>query len=480
MIAAGARPEIRIAPRRAWEYPAYACAIVLALGVGYFVFRIPVQVTDCLANLIQVQGQSWVQSVTAGVGAGYMRPLLWAQIKVMYELASGEYTVLFRSIHVAQVLACALLFVAALRVRDVAGALVVPFGLATLFAAHTFYGTVVEAFPINSFLSVVIGVLATVTLSLGEPRRWHDAAATVLVVVLMLTVESGVLVWFCLIAAAAVGGRGVSRRAVIVTTAFLAVYVLARFAILDVGTPGLIERSSGFGFRALDPRELQARFGAAPWLFYGYNVASQLLTVLFGEPSGGIWAVTRDWQGDRLAPGQVIRLVSSTGATLLIAGFVVSRFGRWRLRLFEHDDRVVIVFIAVLLANALVSFPYTKDVIMSPAGALHALASATALRALLRRLAVAAVPTMAAASLLIAIVTTGATVRLFGLCYLLRDASFVTRNEWTEFEAWAERNRVDLRPAPRAALAMKLRQDAIAHRVPSPTFANPGWSRYVY
>ena len=40
-----------------------------------------------------------------------------------------------------------------------------------------------------------------------------------------------------------------------------------------------------------------------------------------------------------------------------------------------------------LLANAAISFPYTKDVVMSPAAAFHALAAAVALRELFLRVA---------------------------------------------------------------------------------------------
>ncbi|MGH9346755.1 MAG: hypothetical protein ACRD26_05755 [Vicinamibacterales bacterium] len=454
-----------------WRGAAYGVAIVLALGLGYFVVRIPVQLSDCLNNLIQVQEQTWAQAVTAGIGGGYMRPFLWAQIKAVYELANGHYTTVFRGVHLAQVLACAALAVGALRVRDASAALVVPFAVALLFGAHTFDGTIREAFPVNTFMTVVLACLAAVNLSLGSPSRWRDGAAVALFVAMLLTVESGVLVWVSLAACWAAGARGVSRRALVVTTACLAAYLLARFVLFDVGTPGLVERASGFGFETLEPRELTARFGDWPYAFYAYNVASQISTVLSSEPRTGVWVFVRSAMEDRVTLGQVISVLTTTVSTLLIAWFVADRARGWRRRDFDDADRVVITFLAVLVVNAVVSFPYTKDVIVSPAGAFHALAAAVALRHLIVSLGAAPAPRLAAGTVVVALLAAGAAVRLVGAGYTLRDASFVTRNDWTEVDAWAGRNDIDLTPPGRAALA---------RRAPSPTFADPEWARYFY
>ena len=44
-------------------------------------------------------------------------------------------------------------------------------------------------------------------------------------------------------------------------TVLLAGYFVLRFGVLSVGTPGLIERSSGYLFEILDPPELRGEFG---------------------------------------------------------------------------------------------------------------------------------------------------------------------------------------------------------------------------
>ena len=110
---------------RWWPALAYLCAVIVALGLAYFVVRIPVQRSDGLANLFQVQEQSWWAAAKGGVASGYMRPALWLQIKAAFHLADGHYTPVFRAIHAVQIVACGLLFVGALRVKDRATACVV-------------------------------------------------------------------------------------------------------------------------------------------------------------------------------------------------------------------------------------------------------------------------------------------------------------------------------------------------------------------
>ena len=465
---------------RLWSGVAYLWAFVVAAGLSYFVYRIPVQLTDSLANLFQVQDTTWTDTVTAGIGGGYLRPALWMQIKAAFVLADGAYTQVFRGIHVAQILACAALFVGALRVRDRVDAAVVPFGLAVLFGSHTFDGTIREAFPINTYLTVVLACLAAVNLSFGARALWRDVAALGLVVLLLFTVESGVLVILCLAVGWLTGARGVSGRAVLAACAVLGGYLVLRFLVLDVGTQGLVERPSGFGLRTLESAELTARFGAWPYPFYAYNIASQMLTVLFSEPRTGVWAVVRDTLASRLSAGQVIAVATCAGATLLIGLHVLRSARGWRTWTVQSDDRLVLLFLAVLGVNAIVSFPYTKDVIVSPAGVFYALAATAAVRSLVRRLSAARVATMALASAFLFVLSAGWTIRLIGMHYDMRDAAFVTRNDWTEVDDWAERNSMDVHRADRALIVQRLREDALNARVPAPNYAEPALAPYFY
>jgi hypothetical protein len=455
-----------------WRRAAYAWALVVTLGLAAYVARIPVQLTDSLNNLIQVQESTWLESFRAGVGGGYMRPALWVQIKAAFAVAAAtdHYTLVLRGAHVAQLLACVALFVGALRVRDRAAAVAAPFGVVMLLASHTFDGTIREAFPINTFLTVILACLGAINLSLGRPALWRDSLAVALVVATLFTVETGALVIVCLVAAWLCGARGVSGRAVALVCGVLVLYAVARFALLDVGTPALAKRPSGFGFGVLEGDELEARFGTSPYLLYVYNVACQMLTVLLSEPRGGVWSFTESLLLNDPRPVRIIGVSTTVAGTVLLAWHATQRWPAWRRREFTDHDRVVLTFLAVLAANAVLSFPYTKDVVVSPAGVFWALAVSIAVRALIvRTAAMRAVPAVAIGALLL-VVSAGWVVRLAGVHYAMRDTAFTTRNEWTELDEWAATNHMDLTKGRRAALARRLQADAFEHRLPSPTF----------
>ena len=153
---------------------------------------------------------------------------------------------------------CLLLFTRALRVRTVADLSAAAFALTVVAGLHTFRSTVQEAFPINHFLEIAVLALVMLNLSQARPRLSVDLAALVTFVVAALTLESGLLVWVVAVTAWVLGMRGVSTRGVVAMTVLLAGYFVLRFGVLSVGTPGLIERSSGYLFDVLDPPELAA------------------------------------------------------------------------------------------------------------------------------------------------------------------------------------------------------------------------------
>ena len=105
--------------------------------------------------------------------------------------------------------------------------------------------------------------------------------------------------------------------------ALVAGYFALRFLLLDVGAPGLSERSSGFGFSVMDPQELDARFGQNPLPFYAYNVLSALSSLLFAEPRAGVWRMTSSVLAGEATLAGFVGVVASAGGTLLIAGYSV-------------------------------------------------------------------------------------------------------------------------------------------------------------
>src|SRR6185503_4802152 len=190
-------------------------------------------------------------------------------------------------------------------------------GIATVVGIHTFAGAVVEGLPVNHFLTILIGCAAAVNIAQAQRTLLTDIAAVALLVCAMLTIESGLLIWVIVIAAYAVGYRGISRSALIVMTVCVATYFLGRFVLIGGAAPGLNERSAGFGFSVLNPDELVRRFGGNPIPFYAYNLLSAISCVLFAEPRGGVWMFVRELLHGRPEPWQFVNVLTSVTTTVL-------------------------------------------------------------------------------------------------------------------------------------------------------------------
>jgi hypothetical protein len=447
---------------------AYAFAALVAGGIGYFLLGIPIQLTDSFGNMLKLE-TSWrdlmVQEFTSRT---YLRPFLWADLKIVYDLSGGNFFPWFRGVQVAQLFGLVFLFVALLRPRTWRDAALVPLGLAVLLGMHTFRGTVVEAFPVNTFLTVVLCCLAAATLALMAHRWWVDVLAIVLFIVAALTVESGLLVGVIFIGAALVGARGLSKAGLIAVVCMLAGYFVLRFSILEVGSPGLIERSSGYGFKILDPDDLIARFGENPFWFYAYNVGTSTLSVLFSEPRAGVFGLVYGVTIGDPYPPAIVNVMASTAATALIAAYVWRRRRAWRALDFGHDDRLVLLFVIVLAANATISYPYTKDVIMSPAGVFFAAAVFAAARGLLMdapepQRAVGAISVLA----LCAVLGMTWALRFAAVPLALRESARKVRIEWAYVDDWLANQNITLQRPHERALLQHLRDDAI-YRYPAP------------
>jgi hypothetical protein len=462
--------------KRQWTWLSYAYGLLVAAVLGYFLFGLVIQVSDSFGNLLAVQTPTLGELVRDQFSQrAYLRPLLWAQLKIVYELSGGHYFLWFRGIHFAQVLLLIVLFVHLVRPRTALDAALVPLSLAVLIGAHTFVPMVREAFPINGFLTMAVCCVAVATLALRERSRWYwDLLAIALFVGSVLTVESGVLVWVICASAYVLGARGLSRRAVLAMTACLVTYFVARAFVLDVGTPTLAERASGFGFGILEPSDLTARFEGRAWPFYAYNVVSSISTVLFAEPKGGVWRFVYELTTGTIHPWSAVSVVSSTAATALVTWFLWTRWDRIRTWNFDHGDRLVALFLVVLAANAAISFPYTKNVIMSPAGVFFGLAVSVASREWFRNTATARiVPTL----VLFAVLTCGWAYRVAGNHYNLRWTAAEQRAAWVSVDSWLDRQRIALRGADGPALRDALRRDALWNH-PTPYQPPSSWAAW--
>ena len=461
---------------RTFQVRGWIITAIMAATVCYSVLRIPLQVTDSLIPMLDAQRMHSVTGAfTSGAtDAGYFRPLRAAQIQAVFELANGHYFGAFKGFQVALVLVTFALFLLVLQVDSPERVAALLLALTVLMGLHTFRGTVWEAYPVNHSLEIVTFCLLAFALSRSRGGTWVDVMAAATVVAATFTVESGVLVWVVIVAAWLAGARGISRRGVLIVTALMVGYIALRFGYLRTGVPALTERSSGYGLQQLGPDELQRRFGAFPYWFYGYNVVTSILSVLFSEPRAGIWTIPVEFMRGRVAGGTIINVVSSTLTTIAIAWFVATRWAAWRQRHFDRDDQIVFVALAMILANGIISYSYTKDEIMGPAGVFYALAAFVAVASLVSGADLSGPRGRAAAvTLAVFIAASGWVVRTAGLHYQMHLMAFNDRNEWVYVDDWLERQQSAPTTAEGKRLVDQLREDALERATINPYLLSP-------
>src|SRR5687767_3032302 len=78
---------------------AYAVALLAALGLAHFLLGLPIQVSDSFGNMQQLSA-SWGELIEVQfTRRAFLRPFLWAELKLVYELSDGNYTPWFRWTH---------------------------------------------------------------------------------------------------------------------------------------------------------------------------------------------------------------------------------------------------------------------------------------------------------------------------------------------------------------------------------------------
>ena len=468
--------RIRWRWRNRFAMAAWVVTGIFAGALAYDLMRMPVQVYDALGEILDAQRSPspWESFKAAASNVAYFRPLRIAQIKMIFDAADGHVWLAYRGVHAALLVACFGLFTRAMRVRSAADLSAALLALTVLMGLHTFPSAVREAFPINHFLEVMVFCLLTLNLAQSRGGVLVDVAAAVTFAAAALTLESGLLVWVVAVAAWITGLRGISGRGLAALTILLAGYFYARFVYFSVGSAGLLERSSAWFLDILEPSQLQERFGGNPLPFYAYNVVASALSVLFSEPQSGLFRAVGEATRDGLWPRTVIAVLTSLLTTPVVAWAALREL---RARPRAREGSLVWVFAAVLAASAAMSFAYTKDDIMSVAGAFYALAVYAAVRSLLGQ-PWRPVPA-AALGLVLVTAAAGWAVRSAGVHHTLRLQAFKQRVDWALLLSRGEAPLPPPGDARAWRLTMRLRDEALAMEAPNPWFharwANALW-----
>lgn len=453
---------------------AYTLAGILAVGVAYDLWRMPVQVHDALTEIVEAEASpSVAASFRGALGSNaYLRPLRIAEIKALLDAGGARPWRVYRGFHAVLLIACILLFTRALRVQTSSDLAAAAAALLVLTGMHTFVGTVREAFPFNHFLQIAVCCLIALNLAQSRGGWLADIGAALTLVVAALTIESGVLVWVVVAAAWIAGLRGVSGRGLAAMTTLLAAYFYVRFVHLSTGMPSYLERSSGYLLERLDPPQLEALFHDRVPVLYAYNVAASALSVLFSEPQNGVFIAVRAWLKGDVPASAFVALGSSIPTTVLLLWAGVSM---WRASA-RHDPRFQMLFVAtgVIAASTVLSFAYTKDEILSTAGVFYALAAYAALRWLFER-----GPARGWAPAIVAVMLAGAgslwATRSLGLHHILTVQASNHRNDWAHMQSvWQRDDRWPTDPR-QVTLILRLRHDALTRRAPNRAL-KPGWT----
>jgi hypothetical protein len=340
-----------------------------------------------------------------------------------------------------------------------------------LVGLHTFTGLMLEAFPVNHFLQVVVCCLIAANLSRARPRWWIDVLAALTFITACLTLESGVLVMVVLAAGRVAGRRGVSDRGLAVVAVLLVGSLGLRFGYLS-NEVNELGNSSGYGFERLSPEEIRERFGTGLTRFTAYNIMAAMLSVLFSEPRVGVFVLVRDWVAGDVAPYVWIAFATSALTTGVIVAAAVSWFSTPRERRVPAAE--LFLFVAVLVANAVTSYAYVKTEIVTVAGVFYALAAFWAVRMFLLSTPGRGRGSVIVLAAVLFLAACGWGMRTLGVQNLMRVQAFRLHGDWGRVpETLIETGRWPDEPSARA-LVIDLRRQALTIPAPNPRFL-PRW-----
>lgn len=450
---------IRLDGRRASSLLLAATMTALAVDI----YDIGFAYIDNFRILETASRHTWTElAVNAGNRSEMYRPLNLLITKAVLAIRGADFFV-FRTAHLFIV---GVLFLAWMKACDPrTWADFLRFGIATACVVglhtsrHLFHGI-----PLNPYTIVSAAALWAFVLARRAPGPLAAVWPPLLTAIAVLTLELGVVVPVILLTGYIVGWRGASRSGLAGAAAVCVLYVAAR-AMWSSGVESLpFYTETGFGFETADLTEQRQWFGTQPVLFYIYNVASTLLTVVASEPRSGEFVFIEGlWDASVSASGwQWVNVLASIATSSVIVWALL------RGRLERRERHLILVAGAGILVNAALGFLYVRDRIPSLAGLLYGVCLYVSLLPVVDRLCSVRplrVRRLAAASIVVLSAAWG--LRCAATQEYLEDLAWANRQEWIG------RRVPYLRPASEAEAAVNvlfihLQKQAIADVEPDP------------
>ena len=469
---------------RTWRRRAFVAAAILSASIAYVLFHSPFEVGDTLNTLLRLDVQRLGDIFSSDLATtGFVRPMTVVTSKVIFQTAQVLHVDLFlayRTFHLACVTVILFGVVAVLDVASFETCTLAVLALAIVIGSSAFRQAVAET-ELNMKLIMVTSCVVALLLTSRRRREWTDAAAILLAAYAMFANELGLLVSVVLITGYLVGFRCVSRVGVAIVSALLLLYIYLRFVKLNVGLPELAERSSGYGFSIRSPQELQEIFGANRLPFYAYNIVSSAMSVLFAEPSNGVFRLVRGLMLDKATAGMITATIASTSATIAIVVHAARRFRAWVAFDLTYDDRLFLVALALMAANAVISFPYLKDVTMVPATTCFAVAISVALKDLVTEIDLRRVPIGSAAAILVlvAALSIGWTLRGFSFYVNMRTQAYKAQADWVSLDEFVRRGQLEMQDERQRGFVEHIRDEMIGMPVPH-VYRDPRWFQDLF
>jgi hypothetical protein len=185
-----------------------------------------------------------------------------------------------------------------------------------------------------------------------------------------------------------------------------------------------------------------------------------------------VFETTNAWLNDRPLRRELLPFVTSVATTGVIAWAAARHLFR---RPWGDTARAIAIFATVLAVNALMSFAYTKDEIMSVAGVFYAIAAFAAVRELAATSVRLRFAAATATAVLMCVLATAWSIRAAGVHFVLRSQAIKHQIDWVELPGrWHRDQRWPTDPAEER-LILQLRADAIHMKLPNTRIGRPDW-----